>query len=145
MSADLRKGVSMMNKKINIWKLLGIIAFVAVINFGLAGCKTDADDDDGGGGGSDTALVGKWYATQAGADSETSTALRFEFTSDGKMLDYRDDSAYIYTASGGTLTVKSSGGQILETATYTISGTELTLFDIDDPNAIPVTFYKKAS
>jgi hypothetical protein len=30
----------------NFWKFWGIIALVAVIGFGLAGCKSDSDDDD---------------------------------------------------------------------------------------------------
>jgi hypothetical protein len=39
--------------KKNIWKLLGVIALVAVIGLGLAGCPTDGGDGGGGNGGGD--------------------------------------------------------------------------------------------
>jgi len=46
----------------NVIKVLGIIAFVAVIGFSLVTCETDTDDDDGGGGGSGTFIMEGDYA-----------------------------------------------------------------------------------
>jgi hypothetical protein len=122
---------------------LGIIAFVAVINFGLAGCKTD---DDGGGGGSDTALVAKWYITQAYADSQDNFYVAYEFTSDGKLgiSTASVDAGLTYTASSGTITVKSAGYTV-GTATYSIAGTELTLSNVGSSTLMAGTYYKKAT
>jgi hypothetical protein len=119
MSADLRKGVSMMNKKINIWKLLGIIAFVAVINFGLAGCKTDADDDDDGAGSIPTELVGKWGKSSV-------TAFEIKADRSGTWGDPASGGvACSWNVSGNRLTFTYSGqsGSI----EYSVSGDKLTL------------------
>ena len=46
----------------NLFKLLGIIALVAVIGFTMVGCKTD-EDGDSGGGGSNSDIIGTWSGT----------------------------------------------------------------------------------
>jgi hypothetical protein len=121
MSADLRKGVSMMNKKSNILKLFGIIALVAVINLGLAGCKTDADDDGGGGGGGSipTELVGTW-----GKSGQT----LFVIKADGSGT-WGDPSvsgvACTWSVSGNRLTFSYSGAS--GSIEYSVSGNKLTL------------------
>jgi hypothetical protein len=73
------------------------------------------------------ALVGKWYTRLYDANdaTTTTTAAWYEFTSDGKVLMFGTPT-YTYTASDGTITIKSDGRDA-GTATYTITGTMLTI------------------
>jgi hypothetical protein len=108
----------MMNKKSNILKLFGIIALVAVINLGLAGCKTDADDGGGGGGNIPTELVGNWYI-------QATDAFAFEITSAGKLDNHMGITMDV-SVSGNTVTLSSygySGG----TFDYSISNGKMTI------------------
>jgi hypothetical protein len=127
--------------KRNVFSLLGIIAFVAVIGLGLAGCD-NGSTGGGGGRGGDTALVGKWYDTQAGADADGTAGWIFTFEADGTIIledDDWPDSTETWAAQNNVLTMYT-GGTTLETYNYTVSGTELTFTYDDDDDDV---FYKK--
>ncbi|MDR0551956.1 MAG: hypothetical protein LBG72_08075 [Spirochaetaceae bacterium] len=119
-----------------------------VFGLALAGC-----DDGGGGGGSSnsgdgTALVAKWYGTQAAADADTAAGLQWEFKADGTFtMQGNPMTGYTYTASGGTITISASG-QTVATANYSISGTVLTFSNpggqLGSTLFATTTVYKKA-
>jgi hypothetical protein len=128
----------------NIIKWFGITALAAVIVFSLT---TAACSGKGGG-----PLVGKWYDTQEEADKVAAAIaadkpvfpykeymdlgfsgnLPADAVIDGPVYEFRSDGKLIvtileatYTATANTVTMNMAGG--LNTADYTISGTELTL------------------
>jgi hypothetical protein len=88
----------------NILKLLGIIALVAVIGFGVIAC--DNGGGGGGGGGGSTSLAGTtWKATMEGMTltlSLTQTTYTISFT--GGNIPPETGS---YTVSGNTVTINS--------------------------------------
>jgi hypothetical protein len=131
--------------KRNVFSLLGIIALAAVIGLGLAGCDNGNGSPDGiPGRGGDTALVGKWYDTQASANTNGTAGWIFTFNADATVIFEDDDwpnSTESWTAQNNVLTMYT-GGTVLETFNYTVSGTTLTFTYEDDDDDV---FYKKAN
>jgi hypothetical protein len=115
---------------------LGAIA-LALSLMVLTGCSTDSDDGGGSGG-----IVGKWYATQA--DAETAASVLYEFKSDGTLLS-AGMSGLTYSVSGSTITFKyTASGQTftMGTAKWSVSGTALTLSEAPS-GIVNGTYYKK--
>jgi len=134
----------------NVFKVLGIIALVAVIGFSMAGCKNDDDSNGssggggGGGGGAGSALVGKWYSTQTAANAGTGSAT-YEFSSDGKIfVGGNSVSSLSYTATANTITTTTSGVS-LGTINYKIEGTKLTLTGAATSGLAAGDYFKKAN
>jgi hypothetical protein len=89
------------------------------------------------------ALIAKWYIKLYDAnDAATTTAAQYEFTSDGKVL-ISGTPTYTYTVSDGTITLKFNGSDA-GTATYTITGTMLTIKDSVGSILAAGAYYKKA-
>jgi hypothetical protein len=63
----------------NVFKVLGIIALVAVIGFSMVSCKSD--DDDGGGGNSSN-WVGTWKMTESSNGNIPTTVPYFTLNAD---------------------------------------------------------------
>jgi len=123
------------------YKLIWIIALIAIIGFSFVACDNgngDSGGDDGGNG-----IIGKWYS-----DTSSSVAV-YEFMSDGRLLVGGYNMGITYSASGGKLTLYSTSiidGQIntMGTADYTINGKKLTIFNSSVNFPIPEwTYYKK--
>jgi hypothetical protein len=90
-------------KKLNIFKLVGIIAFVAVIMFSMASCEIDKENEK------ETSLEGSWgsfYSMYEG-----------EFTFSGDNFDYQ---AVISARRKGTFTKTSSHLTFNSTHEYSI-------------------------
>jgi len=128
------------------------VFLVCLLALGLAftACDNGGDtkkDPDG----VDSAIVGKWYDTQAHADADGTTGLMFEIKSDGTFsggnYPYNNNSygTKCTTASSTITTFKDDTDWA--TAKYSISGTALTLTAGEHAwNGItPVTYYKKSS
>ena len=84
-------------------KVFGIIAFIAVIGFSIAGCASLGGSGGGGGSASDEArlaavpagdvpanLVGRWF----GDSRKRRGDFAFEITADGKFIDEDGDPQY---------------------------------------------------
>jgi len=79
----------------NIFKLIGIVALVAVIGFSFAACSDGGSGGGGGGGGGGiSALLGKWYGSQEEADEVGAAAAA------GKLYSQNE---YMSLSSSGTL------------------------------------------
>jgi len=117
-----------------IRRIAVIIAIIAVIGFSMAACSDD--------GGSDP-LVGTWYATQSAANSRTSSAVVYEFKSNGDLV--VGNAVYIaltvrWTASGGRITTSALG--FTGSCNYSISGSELRIWNEGDSALTDGTYYK---
>jgi hypothetical protein len=129
--------------------LSGMLAWLLTFGLLVAGCDNDGDDDDGGGGGGstlDTALVAKWYSSQAAADAGTGTPV-YEFKSDGTLVIGNSSlTGYTYSAAGGKITLSYSGTTLGTGANYAISGTVLTISNAGTTSGLSAgTYYKKAN
>jgi hypothetical protein len=132
----------------NLFKVLGIIALVAIIGLSFAAC----DDNSGGGGsggpggpgntGGSGGLVAKWYVTQGMADAGDSPV--WEFTSNGKLTSGGVDVGLTYKATSNTITLYYGSTPLdVPTHYYTISGTVLTITNPESPLSDLVgTWYK---
>jgi hypothetical protein len=117
-----------------------------------SGSKTVTLVKSGGSGNEnvDTALVGKWYDTQANADADGDTGLKYTFNSDGSMTlntQWAGVATGIFTTNSGKISVFSTiSGALKEKADYSINGTVLTISNNvgDDYRLVDGTFYKKA-
>ena len=115
----------------NMYKLLGIIALVAIIGFTMVACGDD-------GPALDPALIGEWFV------DEDTTAMAYDFKANGQM-------GVAGGVDGGNWTWSTSGGQIsvavfglhTGTATYAISGKELTLSNVGTSGLTAGTYYKE--
>jgi len=96
----------------NFLKLLGIIAFVAVIGFSMVGCK---NDDDGGGGDSNP-FIGTWRSSNGYV--MVFAASTFTITSSGGSV---ESGSYTYSGNSASMTV-SAGANFGQTFNVTISG-----------------------
>jgi hypothetical protein len=129
----------------SLYKLFGIIALIAVIGFSFAACGDGGGGGGGGGlGGGGSGLVGKWYVTQETADARQEIALAYEFRANGKLIatSLMSDLDLTYTASGGKLTMTIMGYPTGDSADYSISGTELTIFNEGSSGFSNGTYYK---
>jgi hypothetical protein len=130
--------------KKNIWKLLGIIALVAVIGFGLAGCvfgspDTDTDTDNNTPSGDDQELSGTIFISNSQVTDGTAITTRWPgylifavYTGDETWLDYQWEkdgtaisdapySEYLPTEAGSyTVTVSKEGYQSKTSAAVTV-------------------------
>ncbi|GHV38606.1 hypothetical protein AGMMS49546_09300 [Spirochaetia bacterium] len=126
----------------NFFKLFGLIAIVAMIGMGLAGCKTEAEN--GGGGGIPADLLGLWSGTYDG--STTTTA---EFKSDNTLVTKLGASAgttyKVNGVSDGTVSIQSSGANTTDgTFRYAISGNTMTVSQkVGNGNAMYANSYTK--
>ena len=97
----------------NVFKVLCIIAFVAIIGFSMAACG----DDGGGGGGGDSGLSGTtWTYTESGG----SATLTFIDSSKVKMGTFNGT----YTFNGSSGTINWDDG---DRYTFTVNGNQLTM------------------
>ena len=96
----------------NFLKLLGIIAFVAVIGFSMVGCE---NDDDGGGGGSNP-FIGTWKSSNGYV--MVFAASTFTITSASGSV---ESGSYTWSGNSASMTV-SSGANFGQTFNVTISG-----------------------
>ena len=128
----------------NVMKLLGIVILTAVIVLSMVSCKDKVDQDK-----EDEAkraeleraeLIGKWYKTQAAANSGKDTE-EFEFRA--------DDSFFSANTRVGTWSIKDNVIIIKVVvaelrATFSISGTKLTISERDLVFPIPLNgdYYK---
>jgi hypothetical protein len=125
-------------KKIKI--LLGSLAMVLAFGLTVVSCD-DGGDDDPPPPERDTALVAKWYMTQEMANSASPGTESYEFKSDGNFNAGGTENVGTWSTSGGKITLYS-GGQAMETATYSISGTTLTFIN---GSLLTGSIYKKAT
>jgi hypothetical protein len=102
----------------NFFKLMGIIAFAAVIGVSMAACGGD-DDDGGGGGGGSNSFVGTWTGTMGG-DYMKLVCTDKNWTTAGS--DFGTYSG-TYTRSGNTASFYVSRVGV---GTATVSGTTMT-------------------
>jgi hypothetical protein len=107
-------------------KFLGVITIGAVIAAGMTGC-----DNPAGGGEEekiDSALVAKWYMTQAYADAEGNNFM-FEITAEGKLTGeaFTAGETTVTTSNGRINATLTLNGQTMDagSADYNFSGTEL--------------------
>ena len=114
---------------------LGVLVIVLVFGMTVVGC-----DDGSGGSGGGNQLVEEWYATQQDADAGISSAVIYQFTSDGKLWYAGTDNKITYTVSGNTITVKANGTKV-GTTTFSISDTKLDISS-NCPPLIAGTYYK---
>jgi len=132
-------------KKRQFIKRVAAITMAIIIGFSMTACDENSGDHDNDSKDIETnssnALVGKWCSTQQ--DANEGTSVDYEFTNDGKLLTGGLDQGFTYTVSGDTLTVKISG-QIFGVATFSISGTVLTLSNTCGPIAA-IPYYKTSS
>jgi hypothetical protein len=118
-----------------------MLAALLALGLILGGCDMNGDSDDDG---VDSALVAKWYLTQAYADAAGSSGLAYEFTSDGKVLVTGIDNGITCTTSGDKISTEYSG-QSMGTADYAIDGTKLTLTNASATSGlVNGDYYKKA-
>jgi len=95
----------------NLFKLLGIIALVAVIGFSMAACS----DDDGGGEDSNP-FIGTWRSSNGYV--MVFAASTFTITSASGSV---ESGSYTWSGNSATMTV-SSGANFGQTFNVTISG-----------------------
>lgn len=128
------------------YKLIWIIALIAIVGFSLAACDNGnggSGGDGNGGNSGGNSIIGKWYT------NISSTIPVYEFTSDGRFLVVGVNRGHTYSASGGKLTLYRTDiitGQIstMGTADYTISGNSLTIFNSSaNSGIVEGTYYKK--
>ena len=108
----------------NFFKLLGIIALVAVIGFSIVACDDGVNDDNSG---SSNPFIGTWRNTDGGLQ-ETVT-----FTDTSYNWQLMDNSGVLGTASGiynrngnvATFSVQSGSNSMIYTAT--VSGNTLSM------------------
>jgi hypothetical protein len=102
----------------------------------------------GGGGGGSAALVGKWYPDQQVANMGLEMAVIYTFSSDGKFT-YGYLQEYVgvnYTATNNTISIYSSvDGELSETASYSISGTKLTITNVQNINNSNFTYLENGT
>jgi len=133
----------------NFFKLLGIIALVAVIGFSMAACGDNGGNNNGSDN-VDATIVGKWYDSQTNADADGPTGLMFEIKSDGTFIEggtypYNNNSyGTKCTTSSGTITTWK-GSDDRAAAKYSVSGTVLSLTAGEHgwDGITPATYYKK--
>jgi hypothetical protein len=82
--------------KKNIWKLFGIIALVAVIGLGLAGCPTE--DDDGGGGIPGIPWPAEYQNTTWTRTGQGDEAVKVEFRTSDLTVTKFDNSTEVWPA-----------------------------------------------
>jgi len=113
----------------NVFKVLGIIALVAVIGFSMAAC---GGDDDGGGGGNTgpSALHATWTNTYNSATYTMTFKADGTFSSQGTTYPAPDGN-YPYTVSGNTITILDENKDTGIKFTFSISadGNTLTIKD----------------
>ena len=106
----------------NLAKLIGIIAFVAVIGFSFAACKDDTAKDD---------LDGTtWSGTQEGGGMTITYVYTFNspnVTVTVTMEGQTQTVSGTYSISGSTVTLTMNMGGDTETVTGTLSGNTLTI------------------
>jgi hypothetical protein len=127
-----------------VFRLLGIIAVMAVIGFALGGCPTAT----GGDGGSDipAELVAKWYidANNNGTvDAAEKTTAAYEFKADGKLVVAGTDAGLTFTVSGDKITLVSGGTAAAESITFKINGKKLTLTGSTASGFVAGTYVKE--
>jgi len=98
----------------NVFKVLGIIAFIAIIGFSMAACSDDGGSGSGSGGSS---LAGTtWTYTESGG----SVTLTFIDSSKVKMGTFNGT----YTLNGSSGTINWDDG---DRDTFTVNGNQLTM------------------
>jgi len=120
----------------NVFKVLGIIALVAVIGFGIAACS---DDDDGGG---DPVWPVEFGAEADTSWGDTTTYIKFTYSTGGKDKNGKDIKVanmsffnnsmaspyFLESIKGKTIKVKSSLGTSFTLCTnWNIQNNTLTL------------------
>jgi len=123
----------------NILKLLGIIVFVTIIGFTMTACG----DGNGSGGKIPAELAAKWYLSQAAADAGGAD-YSFEITSAGKYQGGGSDTWQDVSVNGNTITFSVAGHKI-SVASFSVSGTILTVSRESFGNFSPGLYYKKAN
>jgi hypothetical protein len=119
----------------NVFKILGVIALVAVIGFGVAACKSDDDDDDGDGGGGGLVpkeLKGNWLRDTEGSERYlTFTDSKWWTNTDGFVTTGKTGWD-VKSASGNKIEYQDNFGSGLKNFTWSVSGSTLTILTSSD-------------
>jgi hypothetical protein len=106
----------------NTIKIIGIIAFAAIIGFVMISCKEDAVDTD---------LQGTWKP-ESGDVFVSNLVKQIQFTADKIIITYKDNTSDEFSSSTSGTSVTITDGEDSLTYTYRVENGKLTLAGGED-------------